>query len=53
MANFKRHKSFRGDIEGINDEPHSGQSFGIKWHNMAEPAMNDWLMIGTGPVMEM
>ena len=46
-ANFKRHKSFLGGIEGIKDKPLSDRSFGIKWHNMAEPAMRDWLMIGT------
>ena len=45
-ANFKRHKSFRGCIEGIKGEPHSDQSFGIKWHNIAEPAMNDWPICG-------
>ena len=44
---FKWHKRFWGGIEGIKDEPHSDRSFGIKWHNMAEPAMNDWLMEGT------
>ena len=32
---------------GIKDEPHSDRSFGIKWHNMAEHAINDWLMKGT------
>ena len=46
-ANFKPHKSFRGGIEGIKDEPHSDPLFGIKWHNVAKPAMNDWLMKGT------
>ena len=44
---FKPHKSFRGGVEGIKDESHSDPSFGIKWHNMAKPAMNDWLMKGT------
>ena len=43
-ANFKPHKCFRGGIEGIKVEPHRDLSFGIKWHNMAKPAMNDWLM---------
>ena len=38
---FKRHKSFRGGIEGIKDAPHSNWPFDMKWHNMAEPAMND------------
>ena len=28
-------------IEDIKNEPHSDQLFGIKWHNMAEPAIND------------
>ena len=46
-ANYKRHKSFRGGKEGIKDETLSDQSFGIKGHNMAEHAMNDWLMKGT------
>ena len=46
-ANFKPHKSFRGGIEGIKDESHSDPSFGIKWHNMAKPAMNVWLMKAT------
>ena len=46
-ANCKRHKSFCGGIEGIKDETHSDRSFGIKGHNMAEHAMNDWLMKGT------
>ena len=46
-AYFKPHKSFRGGIEGIKDEPHSDPSFGEKWHCMAKPAMNDWLMKGT------
>ena len=41
---FKQH---RGGIVGIKDEPHSNRSSGIKWHNVAEPAMNDWLMKGT------
>ena len=31
----------------MKDEPHSDLSFGIKWHNMTEPAMNDWLMKGS------
>ena len=44
---FKPHKNFRGGIEGIKDEPHSDPSFGIKWHNMVKPAINDWLMKGT------
>ena len=44
---FKRHKSFRGGIEGIKDEPHSDRPFGIKRHNMTEHAMNDWGMKGT------
>ena len=44
---FKRPKRFRGGIEGIKDGPHSDRSFGIKLHNMAEPAMNDCLMKGT------
>ena len=44
---LKRHKSFRGGIEGIEDEPHSDRSFAIKLHKMAEIAMNDWLMKGT------
>ena len=52
-AHFKWHKSFSGGIEGIKDEPHSNQSFGIKWHNMAEPAMNDGLMKGTVRFLEM
>ena len=52
-ANFKRHKSFRGCIEGIKDEPLSDRSFGIKWHNIAELAMNDWLMKGTVLFVEM
>ena len=52
-ANFKRHKSFRGGIEGIKDETHSDRSFGIKLQNIAEPAMNDWLMKGTGRFVEM
>ena len=38
-ANSKRHKSFLGGIERIKDEPHSDRSIGVKWHNMAEPAM--------------
>ena len=45
-ANFKPHKNFQGGIEGIKDEPHSDPSFGIIWHNMAKPAINDWLMKG-------
>ena len=44
---FKRHKSFCGGKEGIQDEPYSDRSLLIKWRNMAEPAMNDWLMKGT------
>ena len=44
MANFKRHKSFLGGIEGIKDETHRDRSFGIKGHNMAEHAMDDRLM---------
>ena len=40
-------------MEGIKDEPHSNRSFGIKWHNMAEPAMNDWLTKGTAQFVEM
>ena len=28
-------------LEGIKDNPHSDRSFGIKWHKMAEPAIND------------
>ena len=28
-------------LEGIKDNPHSDRSFGIKWHNMAVPAIND------------
>ena len=44
---FKRHKSFCGGKEGIKDELYSNRSFGIKWHSMAEPAINDWLMKGT------
>ena len=40
-------------IEGIEDESHSDRSFGIKRHNMAEPAMNDRLMKGTVPFVEM
>ena len=50
---FKRHKSFRGGIEGIKDEPHSDRPFDIKWHNMAEPAMNDWGIKGTVRFEEM
>ena len=46
-ANFKRHKSICGGIEGIKDETLSDRSFGIKGHNMAEHAMNDLLMKGT------
>ena len=46
---FKRHKGFSGGIEGIKDEPHNERSFGIKWHNMAESAMND----GTVQFVEM
>ena len=38
---------------GIKDEPYSDRSFGIKWHNMAEPAMNDRLMKGTVRYVEM
>ena len=41
------------DIEGIKDKPHSDRSFGINWHNMAESAMNDWLMKGTVRFVEM
>ena len=50
---FKRHKGFCGGIEGIRDEPYSDRSFGMKWHSMAEPAMNDWLMKGTVRNVEM
>ena len=42
-----------GGIEGIKDEPHSNRSFGIKWHNMAEPPMNDWLIKVTVRFVEM
>ena len=28
-------------LDGIKDNPHSDQTSGIKWHNMAEPALND------------
>ena len=28
-------------LAGIKDIPHSDRSFGIKWHNMAVPAIND------------
>ena len=28
-------------LKGIKDKSHSDRSFGIKWHNMAEPAIND------------
>ena len=31
----------------MKDETHSDRSFGIKGHNMAEPALNDLLMKGT------
>ena len=45
---FKLHnKTLWGGIEDFKDEPHSDRSFGIKWHNMAEPAMKDWLMKDT------
>ena len=27
--------------DGIKDEPQRDRSFGLKWHNMAEPAMNE------------
>ena len=40
-------------MEGIKDESHIDRSFGIKKHNMAEPAMNAWLMKGTVPFVEM
>ena len=40
-------------MEDIKDEPQSNRSFGIKWHNMAEPAMNDWLIKGTVRFVEM
>ena len=40
-------------MEGIKDENHSDRSFGIKWHIMAEPAMNDWLMKRTVRFVEM
>ena len=40
-------------VSGVVDEPHIGWSFGIKWHNMAESAMNDWLMKGTVQFVEM
>ena len=33
-------------IEYIKSEPHSSRSLGMKRHNMAESAMNDWLMRG-------
>ena len=66
-ANFKRHKSFWGGINGtsikdephsdqsfgVKDEPHSDQSFGRKWHNKAETAMNGGLMKGTVRFVEM
>ena len=45
-AYFKPHKSFRGGIEGIEDVSQRDPSFGIERHNMAKPAMNDWLMKG-------
>ena len=50
---FKRHKSFRCGIECIKDELHRDRSFGTKLHNMAKPAMNDWLMKGTVRCVEM
>ena len=34
-------------IDKGHDKPHSDQSFGITWHNMAESALNDGLMKGT------
>ena len=34
-------------MEGIKDEPYSDRSIDIKWHNMAEPAMNYLGMKGT------
>ena len=46
-SNSKRHKSFLGGIERIKDEPHSDRSLGVKWHNMAEPAM----MTGSGKAL--
>ena len=33
--------------------PIATSHFGIKRHNMVEPAMNDWLMKGTVPFVEM
>ena len=42
-----------GSIEGTKDEPHSDRSFGIKWHNIPIPAMNDWLMKGPVQFLEM
>ena len=50
---FKRHKSFCGGIVGIKDETNMDRSFGIKWHNMTKPSMNDWPMKGTVRFVEM
>ena len=41
---FMRHKSFWGGIEDITDEPHSDRAFEIKWHNMTELTVDDWLI---------
>ena len=37
----------------MKDEPYGDRSFGIKWHNMAEPAINDWIIEGTVRFVEM
>ena len=29
-------------MEGIKEKPRSNRPFGVKWHNIAEPAMNDY-----------
>ena len=49
----KQHESFGGGTEGIKEGLHSDRSFGIKWHNMAEPAMSDRLMKGPVRFVEM
>ena len=48
-----RHKSVRGGIEDITNEPHSDRAFDLNCHNMTEPAMNDWLMKATVRFVEM
>ena len=50
---FKCHKGCLRWYRRFKDEPHSDWSFGIKCHNMTEPAMNDWLLKDTVRFVEM